>query len=88
EAWLPILHTDREQWSFTALFSNSGLAHDLGRTRDWVIIYYQTAGAPEGQCTVVTETRGPMTGRRVIRGREEECRALDAATRHQPHHLA
>ncbi len=27
----------------------------------------------EGQHTVVTETRGAATGRRVVRGREKEC---------------
>ena len=28
---------------------------------------------PEIQCTVVTETRGPLEGRRVVRAREGEC---------------
>jgi hypothetical protein len=72
-AWLPILHTERGAWSFTALFSNTAQAHDLGRTDDWVVIYYHTDAAPEGQCTVVTESRGPMAGHRVVRGREAEC---------------
>ncbi len=74
EAWLPILHATRDAWRFTALYSNTGLAHDLGRVRDWVVIYYETDSLPEGQCTVVTETRGPSAGRRVVRGREGECR--------------
>ncbi len=39
------------------------------------MIYYETDALPEGQCTVVTETRGALAGRRVARGREEECRA-------------
>ncbi len=30
-AWLPILHTKRDNWEFTAFFSNSALAHQLGR---------------------------------------------------------
>jgi predicted flap endonuclease-1-like 5' DNA nuclease len=72
EAWLPILHTERGAWRFTALYSNTSLAHQLGRTRDWVVIYYETDAEPEGQCTVVTETVGPMKGRRVVRGRELE----------------
>jgi DNA polymerase (family 10) len=71
EAWLPILHLDREGWSFTALFSNTARAHELGTTRDWVVIYYERDGH-EGQCTVVTERRGPQRGRRVVRGRESE----------------
>jgi hypothetical protein len=29
----------------------------------------------ERQHTVVTETRGALVGRRVVRGREAECRA-------------
>jgi hypothetical protein len=72
EAWLPILHTERGDWRFTALFSNTPLAHQLGRTQDWVVIYYETDAAPEGQCTVVTETQGPSKSRRVVRGREQE----------------
>jgi hypothetical protein len=72
EAWLPILHTRRGDWHFTALFSNTPLAHELDRTRDWVVIYYHTDASPEGQCTVVTETRGRLAGRRVVRGREAE----------------
>ena len=72
-AWLPILHTRRDEWHFTALFSNTALAHGLGRTHDWVVIYWYDAGHAEGQCTVVTETRGPLAGERVVRGREAEC---------------
>ena len=67
EAWLPILHTRREGWEFTALFSNTRLAHELGRTADWVIVYYHTNSSPEGQCTIVTETHGPLAGRRVVK---------------------
>ena len=78
EAWLPILHTDRAHWHFTVLFSNTARAHDLGRTRDWVVVYFYDEHHREGQCTVVTETRGAMVGKRVIRGREGECRVLYA----------
>ncbi|MEZ5670506.1 MAG: helix-hairpin-helix domain-containing protein [Alphaproteobacteria bacterium] len=75
EAWLPILHAERGDWRFTALFSNTAQAHRLDRVRDWVVIYYHRDDRPEGQCTVVTETRGTLTGRRVVRGRETECRS-------------
>ncbi len=71
-AWLPVLHDERDGWSFTALFSNSARAHELGRTRDWVVIYFERDG-DEGQCTVVDEFRGPQRGLRVVRGREAEC---------------
>jgi predicted flap endonuclease-1-like 5' DNA nuclease len=72
KAWLPVLHADRDGWHATALFSNTARAHELGRTHDWVVIFYERDG-DAGQCTVVTETRGPLTGRRVVRGREAEC---------------
>lgn len=74
EAWLPIFHIDRDGWSFTALFSNTAMAHKLGRTDDWVVIYFGRPGGPEHQRTLVTETRGPLEGRRTVRGREAECR--------------
>lgn len=76
EKWLPIMHARHDHWHFTALFSNTELAHRAGKTRDWTVIYYQAEGQAEGRCTVVTETRGPMTGKRVVRGREAECAAL------------
>lgn len=72
DKWLPIYHIDKDKWSFTALFSNSPLAHKLDRIMDWVIIYYERDGE-EDQCTVVTEWQGQLKGRRVIRGRESEC---------------
>ncbi len=73
EAWLPILNTKRSGWSFTALFSNTALAHERGKTHDWVVIYYEKGGRQQ-QCTVVTAERGKLAGRRAIRGRERECR--------------
>lgn len=74
EAWLPIMHVHRGAWHFTALFSNTARAHELGRTRDWVVIYFYDKDHDEGQCTVVTETHGVLEGLRVVRGREAECR--------------
>lgn len=74
EAWLPIMHAEREGRNYTALFSNTERAHDLGKTDDWVVIYRDDPGQ-KNQWTVVTEHRGPLKGERVVRGREEECRA-------------
>ncbi|MCP4316363.1 MAG: DNA-binding protein [Hyphomicrobiales bacterium] len=68
EQWLPVMHARHDNWHFTALYSNTRLAHQLGTTKDWVVIYFEAEGEPEGRCTVVTETRGPMKGRRVVRG--------------------
>jgi hypothetical protein len=80
-AWLPVLHVEREGWSLTALFSNTARAHELGRTNDWVVIYYEQDGN-EGQCTVVTERSGPSSGLRVVRGREiESIRASGSSSR-------
>ena len=73
EAWLPILHTTRGEWHFTAMFSNTYRAHKLGLSYDWVVIYYYDKHHHEGQNTIVTETRGYLIGKRVVRGRELEC---------------
>jgi hypothetical protein len=78
KAWLPVLHAARGEWHFTALFSNTARAHELARTRDWVVLYFYDDAHVEKQQTVVTETRGSLTGRRVVRGREAECRAYYA----------
>ncbi len=72
EAWLPILHAQRDSWHFTALFSNTARAHELKRTRDWIVIYFYDDHHEEGQHTVVTETHGRLKGKRVVRGREAE----------------
>ena len=74
EAWLPVLHTQRGDWHFTALFSNTARAHQLGRVRDWVVIYAEDKQHGERQYTVVTAPVGPLVGRRVVRGREADCR--------------
>jgi DNA polymerase (family 10) len=71
EAWLPVMHVERDGWDFTALFSNTAQAHELGRTRDWVVLYW-TRDGHEGQNTVVTQASGPKAGERVVRGRESE----------------
>jgi hypothetical protein len=78
QPWLPFFRADRNGWRYRALYSNTALAHRLGRTRDWVVVYFDD-GFTSGQRTVVTETRGDLRGRRVVRGRERECRAY-----HQP----
>ncbi len=76
DSWLPVLHARRGEWHFTALYSNTALAHKLKRVRDWAVIYFYDSDHVERQRTVVTETRGSLAGRRVVRGREEECRGL------------
>ena len=73
KARIPVLHTERGSWRMTALFSNTAAAHKYGRTRDWVVIYYEREDHPEGQSTVVTQHGGVLDGRRVIRGQERAC---------------
>lgn len=74
EAWLPILHTQRDSTHYTALFSNTARAHELNTIRDWVVIYRDDEDG-DGQWTVVTSQFGPLRGRRIVRGREGECQA-------------
>ncbi len=74
-SWLPVLRTRRDGRQYTALFSNTARAHVLGKTDDWVVIYGDD-GLAEREATVVTETAGPLAGRRVVWGREAECAAF------------
>lgn len=71
-AWLPVLHTRRGWRAYTALFSNTARAHRAGRTRDWVVLY-EDDGSGERLHTVITAERGPLSGSRVVAGREAEC---------------
>ncbi len=72
EAWLPILHTQREGRHYTALYSNTARAHELGTTHDWVVIYRDDDG-DHGRWTVITANYGTLRGRRIIPGREAAC---------------
>lgn len=74
DAWLPVLRTTRGPRRYTALFSNTATAHHAGKTRDWVVLYVDD-GEREREVTVVTETRGALAGRRVVRGHEADCAA-------------
>jgi DNA polymerase (family 10) len=74
KAWLPFSEFRRGGWRYRVLFSNTALAHRLGQTHDWVVIYFFEGAGSSGQRTIVTETRGDLRGRRVVRGREQECR--------------
>ena len=78
EAWLPVLHTQRGDRHYTALFSNTARAHELGTTHDWVVIYRDDDD--HGRWTVITAQYGRLRGHRIVRGREQECARHDAAT--------
>jgi DNA polymerase (family 10) len=79
KAWLPLMAREYKGCKFTVMFSNTAAAHKLGKTDDWVVVYYEK-GKGENQCTVVTEARGLLKGKRVIRGRENECEEYYAKT--------
>jgi len=79
DAWLPVLHTEREGRHYTALYSNTARAHELGATHDWVVIY-RDDDQHSGNWTVITAGYGALRGRRVIRGREQECAQHYAGT--------
>lgn len=92
EAWLPVMNTQHDGVRYTALYSNSAHAHEVGTIRDWVVIYRNSEGIqevgedPEGharhrsQWTVITSQFGPLQGKRIVRGREKECLAHYAAS--------
>jgi hypothetical protein len=71
QAWLPIWHTERGHRHYTALFSNTARAHELGTVRDWVVIYRDDTNG-DGQWTVITSRFGRLKGKRIVRGRESE----------------
>jgi putative hydrolase len=79
--WLPVLHTARGTWHFTALYSNTARARQLARVTDWVVIFFHKDSQAEGQRTAVTEARGEAAGRRIVRGREAECLRYCASRR-------
>ena len=76
DGWLPVLHTHRGPRRYTALYSNTERAHRLGRSRDWVVLYAQDATRAD-QYTIVTSSYGVLRGRRVVAGRERQCRAAE-----------
>lgn len=71
-AWLPILHTQRGDRHYTALYSNTVRAHQMGTTHDWVVIY-RDDDVDHGRWTVITAKYRKLKGKRIIPGRELEC---------------
>jgi DNA polymerase (family 10) len=74
----PILTIHRDGWTLQATFSASPLAFRLGQSHDWVVIHFSN-GLETGERIIVTETRPPLCGQRVVRGREHECHACWAS---------
>lgn len=83
EAWLPILHTQRGDRHYTALYSNTARAHEFGTTHDWVVIY-RDDDRDHGRWTVITANYGRLRGHRIVRGREDECTEYYETREKQP----
>jgi hypothetical protein len=73
-AWRPVLRISRGLRQYRVLFTNTARSHELGSFDDWVIIHREDGGG-YGQWTVITSRYGPLRGRRIVRGREAECKA-------------
>jgi DNA polymerase (family X) len=73
-ARLPVLHAELSGWHFTALYANTARARRFGCLHDWVVIHAEQPSRPERASTLVTSGRGALAGRRVLLGREPECR--------------
>ena len=78
-AWLPVLHTVRGNNHYSALFSNTARVHELGMTKDWVVIYRDDHDGA-GQWTIVTARYGDWKDKRIVRGREAECATYDQSS--------
>jgi DNA polymerase (family X) len=76
-AWLPILRTRRNARRYSAHFTNTAESHRLGREHDWVSITCESKQA-FGRWTVITAAAGPLAGKRIVQGREAECREIYA----------
>ncbi len=74
EARFPEFRAGRDRWEFRAFYSNKERARKSRCVLDRVVILFRTAGQNEMQRTVVTGRRVPFAGKRVVRGREMECR--------------
>lgn len=63
-----------ERQGFDGLIALPGIGEGIARSiYEYVAIYFYDDEHHENQHTVVTETRGSLRGKRVVRGRESEC---------------
>ena len=73
EAWLPVLRIKRRDRRYCIYYANTARSHQLDHLHDWVVIYCLDKEA-FGRWTVITSTYGTLRGRRIVRGREAECK--------------
>ncbi|MBJ9591904.1 MULTISPECIES: helix-hairpin-helix domain-containing protein [Burkholderia] len=75
----PVMHMTKGGWHFTALSLHAAMrTPEADRPTDWVSLYFYDAVQREHQRTVFTETYGSLVGKRIVRGREMECRVYYA----------
>ncbi|WP_175950552.1 helix-hairpin-helix domain-containing protein [Burkholderia sp. BCC0405] len=75
----PVMHMTKGGWHFTALCLHAAMrTPEASRPTDWVSLYFYDARQCEHQRTVFTETYGSLIGKRIVRGREQECRVYYA----------
>ena len=75
----PVMHMTKGGWHFTALSQHAAMrTPEAGRPTDWVSLYFYDAVQCEHQRTVFTGTYGALVGKRIVRGREMECRVYYA----------
>jgi putative hydrolase len=70
---VPIIETVRGQWYFTAVYADVRTAAEPEADYARVRVSYSLDGA-EGECLVTTASSGEIAGKRVVVGREVECR--------------
>ena len=76
---LPVMHMTKGGWHFTALCLHAAMrTPEASRPTDWVSLYFYDARQCEHQRIVFTETYGSLVGKRIVRGREQECRVYYA----------
>lgn len=71
----PTLTWARAGFRYRVELDQSALAFRLDRVGDRVVVRF-TDGVQNGERLIETERHGELTGQRVIRGREVECRRL------------
>lgn len=69
--WQPFFRRERSGWRFRARPCKIALAYRMGKVGDWITVSFEN-GITSGERIVLTETRGDLRGRRVVRGRERE----------------
>ena len=85
----PYLHTARKKRHYTAVFSNTARANELGKTHDWVVLFCDN-GDTEDRFTVITSEFGPLQRERIVASQRSGIREIlfaDGKVRSARRHL-